>query len=197
MLRIGPRDHGREMTYEEFMDGDYEEGYKYELIEGRLYVVSGADPPHDRSEQHIFGQLLAYWHSHPDILAWVSNKARVFVPGKRRSTAPEPDIAAYRTIVPDFEDWREVSPLIVCEILNRKNKSKDCVRNVTLYQLVPSILEYWIYDTLRPKSGPRLLVFSRRRGSGKWQPAEFGPHDSYTTPLLPGFVLPVKLVNKR
>jgi Uma2 family endonuclease len=114
MLRIGPRDHGREMTYEDFMDGDYEEGYKYELIEGRLYVVPGADPSHDRSEKHIYHALVSYWQTHRDVLAWVTDKARVFVPGKRKSTAPEPDIAAYRTIVPDFEDWREVSPLIVC-----------------------------------------------------------------------------------
>src|SRR5687768_14222795 len=44
MLRIGPHDHGREMTYEEFLAGDYEEGYKYELIRGELYVSPQPNP---------------------------------------------------------------------------------------------------------------------------------------------------------
>ena len=36
--QLGPADHGRELTYDEFLAGDYEEGHKYELIDGRLYV---------------------------------------------------------------------------------------------------------------------------------------------------------------
>ena len=36
VLKIGPADHGRPMTLDEFQAGDYEEGYKYELIDGEL-----------------------------------------------------------------------------------------------------------------------------------------------------------------
>ena len=36
--KLGPADHGRAMTLDEFDDADYEPGYKYELIDGRLYV---------------------------------------------------------------------------------------------------------------------------------------------------------------
>jgi Uma2 family endonuclease len=192
MFRLGPHDHDREMSYEEFLAGDYEEGYKYELIEGRLFVVPGADPSHDRSEKYIYNALLFYWQAHPELVAWVTDKARVFLPDKKRITAPEPDIALYRTIVPDFDDWRQVSPLIVGEILSPKNKSKDWDRNVKLYRLVPNIREYWIYDTLRPKTGPRLTVHSRTSGQTDWEVTEYGPAESFTTPLLPGFVLAVK-----
>ncbi len=31
MLRIGPANHGRKMSLEEFLDADAEEGYRYEL----------------------------------------------------------------------------------------------------------------------------------------------------------------------
>src|SRR6266851_438244 len=38
VLRLGRADHGRPMTLDEFWHSDYEEGYKYELIDGKLYV---------------------------------------------------------------------------------------------------------------------------------------------------------------
>ena len=33
--KMGPADHGRPLDLDEFMAGDYEEGYQYELIDGR------------------------------------------------------------------------------------------------------------------------------------------------------------------
>ena len=45
-LRIGPADHGRAMTLEEFLDADVEEGYRYELAQGVLESRSpGMDIP--------------------------------------------------------------------------------------------------------------------------------------------------------
>jgi hypothetical protein len=45
MLKLGPADHGRPLTLEEFMSGDYKEGHRYELIEGRLYASPEANMP--------------------------------------------------------------------------------------------------------------------------------------------------------
>lgn len=36
IVKLGPADHGRPMTLEEFHAGDYQEGYQYELIDGKL-----------------------------------------------------------------------------------------------------------------------------------------------------------------
>ena len=51
-LHIGPHDHGRELTDDEFVAADYEEGYKYELIDGSLYVSPQPNLPHV-IERHI------------------------------------------------------------------------------------------------------------------------------------------------
>ena len=52
---------------------------------------------------------------------------------------------------------------------------------------MPSIQEYWVSDNREDSYRPRVY----RRGDGGWQVLDFGPDDIYTTPLLPGFELPV------
>lgn len=96
MLRIGPRDHGREMTYDEFLSGDYEEGFRYELIRGELYVSPQPSPPHDWLGEYLDELLTAYKMRHRKILKRLSSHARVFVPGIRKTTCLEPDFALQR-----------------------------------------------------------------------------------------------------
>lgn len=193
MLKLGPGDHGRPMTFEEFLGGDYEEGHRYELIDGRLYVSPQPGPPHDWIEHHVYRPLWRYSETRPEIINHVTNKARVFVPRARRVTAPEPDVAAYRNFPLDRRrtlHWREVSPLLVVEVLGGEDDAKDLVRNVDLYRRVPSIQEYWVFDIRDDPAEPVLRVY-RRRGDD-WDLAEYDSRSTYTTDLLPGFALPVR-----
>ena len=106
-------------------------------------------------------------------------------------TAPEPDVTAYR----DFPlhlpfrsvRWEDVSPILVVEVLSHDDPDKDLVRNVELYLQVPSIKEYWLFDTRDDPEQLRLQV--RRRYRGRWSLREYGPGDIYTTKLLPNFTL--------
>ncbi len=191
LKKLGPADHGRPMTWEEFMAGDYVEGYHYELIDGKLYVSPEANMPEYRVEDWIHFKLKLYAHYHREVINFVANKARVFVPSRRRVTAPEPDVAAYRDFPLDRPldsvRWQDVSPLLVVEVLSPESPDKDLVRNVELYLQVPSIREYWLFDTRDNPERLRLQV--RRRHGGRWRLSEFGPGDSYTTRLLPDFTL--------
>jgi Uma2 family endonuclease len=179
------------MTLEEFMAARSIEGYHYELIDGKLYVSPLPNLPENRVEDWIFFKLKIYSHYHPEILNFVTNKARVFVPGRQRVTAPEPDVAAYRNYPLDLPwdsvRWQDVSPIPVVEVLSPDNPDKDLVRNVDLYLQVPSIKEYWLFDT---RDNPeRLRLEVRRRYGRRWRLLEFGPGDTYTTKLLPDFTL--------
>jgi Uma2 family endonuclease len=190
--QLGPADHGRELTYDEFLTGKYEEGHKYELIDGRLYVSPLASFRHDRVLQHVQEALAAYKGLHPAVVQWISTNARVFVPGRRKTTCPEPDFAIYRTC-PTREDldWPDISPMIVVEVVSPGDPYKDYVRNVDLYQQVPSVREYWVFDRCDDANGPMLTVYHRESGRQKWKTANFGRDDVYSTKLLPGFKLPV------
>jgi Uma2 family endonuclease len=193
-LKIGPADHGRPLTLEEFMAADGAEGYRYELIDGKLYVSPVPDLPHDRIDGWIAFRLTLYSQSHPEVVNYVSANPRVFVPGRTGTTCPEPDAAAYRDFPLDlpFDQvrWQDVSPVLVVEVLSPDTADKDLVRNRDLYFQVPSIREYWVLDTLQEgPDRPHLRV--HRRWGGRWRELHLAPGQTYTTRLLPGFSLTV------
>jgi Uma2 family endonuclease len=189
---LTPKDQGRPLTLDEFEHAAGREGYRYELINGRVEVSPIPDYPHESLCQRIERLLLAYAEHHPERLQDVKGPARVFVPGRRATTAPEPDVAAYRDFPTDRPRsrvrWQDLSPVLVVEVLSADSADKDLVRNRRLYLQVPSIREYWIVDPRQDADRPSLTVY-RRRGA-RWQrPLRFVPGTAYTTPLLPGFVL--------
>src|SRR5262249_16588458 len=171
--RIGPRDAGRELSLDEFLEGQYEEGYHYELIDGRLYVSPVPNPAENVVEIWALGKLSRFAKRRPQIINYVTNKARVFVPERPRITAPEPDLAAYKDFPLDLPfkkiRWQDLSPLLVGEILG-DDPDKDLVRNVELYLEVPSIREYWLFDCRHDPERPTFRG-PRRRSAG-WRGEE-------------------------
>src|SRR5262245_43642037 len=121
ILKLGPADHGRKLSREEFMTGEYQGGYKYEIIDGRLAVSPLPDLPENRVEMWLFGKLFLYAHSHREVINHITNKGRVFVPHREDLTVPEPDIVAYRNFPLDRPleavNWEDVSPILVAEVL--------------------------------------------------------------------------------
>jgi Uma2 family endonuclease len=189
--RLGLADHGKPVEQDEFEVAEFEEGFKYELIEGSLYVTPAANLPEDRNGMWLLEKLIAYKARRPRAINYLSQNARVFVPGRPAVTSPEPDISAYRAFplrMPLEEvDWENVSPILVIEILFDADPHKDLVRNVELYLRVPSIREYWVLDARHTPSRPTLIVH-RRRGK-KWVRREYLYGETYETKLLPGFSL--------
>jgi Uma2 family endonuclease len=191
VLKLGPADHGRELTLEEFLSGDYAEGHRYELIDGRLYVSPQANLPQGDVDLWLLEKLLAYKDQHPEVINRVHPKARVFIPDREDVTCPEPDIAAYRDFPRDRPlselRWEDVSPILVVEVLSPDAPEKDLVRNVDLYLQVPSVREYWVLDTRQEVERPTLIA--HRRHSKRWRVQEVAGGETYTTPLLPDFEL--------
>jgi Uma2 family endonuclease len=191
ILRLGPCDHGRPLTYEEFTSGDFAQGYHYEIIDGTLYVSPLPDMPANSVEDWLFDKLKAYAREHPEVLNYVTNKARVFVPDRPNVTAPEPDIAGYRDypLEQRFQlHWEDVSPVLVVEVLS-EDSEKDLLRNVDLYFQVPSIKEYWVLDPRSNAEQPTMTV--HRRYGKRWSVRIHSSGDVYTTRLLPGFELTI------
>jgi Uma2 family endonuclease len=190
LTRIGPTGNGRLMSWEEFECGDFDEGFKYELIDGRLFVSPSPNPDENRLERWLDGRLSAYSRENPEIINYVSGKTRVFVPGRRKTTCPEPDLAAYRDypLETPFRDlrWQDLFPVLVVEVMTG-DEYKDLERNVRLYLQVPSIREYWVIDGRDDPERPTLLQH-RRRGK-RWIAREYSYGSNFTTRLLPGFSL--------
>jgi Uma2 family endonuclease len=189
--RFGPADHGTPVTADELADAEYAEGYRYEVIDGRLSVAPIANLPEGGLHDWLRDQLKWYARARPDILNKVLGPARVFVPNRPNLTVPEPDVAAYSDFPLDLPvrdwNWEEVSPLVVCEVLVDSDPHKDLVRKVDLYFEVPSVAEYWILDGRADPDRPTLIA--RRRWGRRWVVRETPFGDTYTTRILPGFDL--------
>src|SRR5687768_13506321 len=131
-MKLGLADHGKRVSVTEFESAEFEEGYKYELIEGSLYVSPQPHWSEVHLEKWLLRKLSAYADRRPDVINDVINKARVVVPGSRRRTTPEPDIAAYADAPLDEEAgevrWEDVTPVLVAEVLYASEPYKDLVR---------------------------------------------------------------------
>lgn len=184
-VHFGPTDHGRPVNDDELRTAEFDAGFDYEVIFGRLYVSPAPDFDHDWIEKHIFGQVFMYSRQNPNVAAYVTDRARVFVPGVDKTTAPEPDLAIYSSV--PGGDWRTTTPLIVGEVLGGTDVEKDLSRNVDLYFRVPSIQEYWVFDIRQSAQRPDLIV--HRRTADRWDVLEFDADHVYQTPLLPGLML--------
>ncbi len=190
-LKLGPADHGRKVSEEEFLKGDYQEGYQYELIDGKLYVSPLPNPYQNLIEEWLGYLLATYSWQNPTVANYCSHRARVFVPGREDVTTPEPDLTLFRDYplhLPARQiRWENTTPILVVEIVSDEPE-KDLVRNVELYLQVPTIREYWVIDPREDADQPTMTVH-RRRGQRWRSPITVNFGETYTTPLLPGFEL--------
>src|SRR5262249_56994477 len=138
-----PADHGRPITREEFEAAQGQEGFHYELIEGKVYVSPVPDLPHERIGNWLYDFLNDYSQAHLEVINYVSTHARVILPEQALPTNPEPDLAAYCGFPRDASlrdlSWDDISPILVIEIVSEDKPEKDLERNVDLYLHVPTI----------------------------------------------------------
>src|SRR4051794_29065918 len=66
--RIGPADHGRKMTLEEFLDAEEEPGYRYELARGVLEVTYVPGEPHGLIVYLLYKLLTRFDDQHPRVI---------------------------------------------------------------------------------------------------------------------------------
>ena len=190
-LYLTHEDHGRALSWDEFIGADFEEGYRYEMIEGRVFVSPPPNSLHEDCVEWLKRLLDAYAAGRPDVLRSIRTRACVFLPDAavEEVSAPEPDLACYAEFAARFGppvDWRDYSPILVVEVISPDTADKDLVRNRRLYLQVPSIQEYWILDPREGVEGLTMLVY-RRRGR-RWAACQtIAPGATYTTPMLPGF----------
>lgn len=193
-LYLTPSDEGKALGLDDFLAADAQEGYSYELIDGRLVVSPLPDMPHDRLRKWLERRFDVYAELRPDVINFIAGPARLILPTLTEGvTAPEADIACYQGFplgaLDDEVDWRSVNPYLVVEVISPNTAAKDLERNVEVYRRVRSIREYWILDPRDESTNRPSMTVYRRRGSN-WQRAiEVPAGGTYTTRFLPDFTV--------
>ncbi len=187
--QFGPEDNGRLMTPGEFdaiARDDVAEGYTYELIHG-VFIVSPFPGPMETDPNDQLGFLLRLYDlHHPNIIDKTVYETYIRTENGRRRADRVIWIGLGR--VPKL---KQDVPTIVVEFLSagRQSRQRDYEEKRQEY-LNLGVQECWLFDRFLQ----RLVVFHRRGGDRR---EEIPATESYQTPLLPGFELPVGQILSR
>jgi Uma2 family endonuclease len=182
-LRIGLADHGRAMTFKEFLEAEETDGYRYELARGVLEVSDVPDDPHGDVVCNLFRGLSRYVDQHPGVIRRYGggNEFRFWLPGM--ISGRNPDLGVVLHGAP--KDWRSRRiPSLTAEVVSRRSVQRDCVTKREEY-LAYGLLEYWIVDPLK-----RQVTVLTRRGD-TWHEAVFRDDQVIVSLVLPGFATTV------
>jgi Uma2 family endonuclease len=181
---VGPADHGRRMTLDEFDTAEGVEGRLYELSRGEVVVTDVPNPRHLRVVRTLRRQLEAYRVGRPDVIYEVLAGSECKLLIEPTQSERHPDLSIYKTSPPaeDSSVWSVWVPEIVVEVVSPGADQRDYVEKAEDY-LHFGVKEYWIVDA------DRGTITIHRRSRGRWQKRELRGADRHTTHLLPGFEL--------
>jgi Uma2 family endonuclease len=181
---LGPESAGILMTPEEFdAIEEYDEEYRYELINGVL-VVNPIPLPAETNPNEVLGYVLMFHQeSHPQGNTLDATLSQQYVRTRTSRRIADRLIWTGLGRVPKIR--RDV-PSIAVEFVSagRRNRERDYVAKRQEY-LETGIKEYWIIDRFQ-----RTMTVVRTTPSGPEQQV-VRENELYQSPLLPGFDVPL------
>lgn len=182
---IGADSAGIRMTPAEFdAIEDYDELYRYELVDGVLVVNAIPHEAHADPNELLGGLLFVYQKTHEQggILDLTLQERYIYLPNGRRRADRVIWAGLGRRPNP-----REDVPAIAIEFVSPGKRAwrRDYITKRDEY-LAAGVNEYWVFDRFDRK----LTVYRRINGKPP-QTIEIGEDESYQTELLPGFELPL------
>lgn len=177
--RIGPADHGRPMTLDEFMESEPDEGYRYELARGVLEVTEVPNDAHGQVVSNLYRALARYVERRPGIVRRFGggSEFRIWLPGM--ATGRNPDLGVVLQGAPRDSRGRRI-PALVGEVVSAQSGERDYETKRGEY-LAFGLLEYWIIDPLR---GHVLIL---HRDGDVWRERTFRNDQPLVSLVLPDF----------
>ena len=185
--RIGPADHGRTMTLQEFLDAEETPGYRYELARRVIEVSDVPNDSHAKVVDNLHEGFSDARRRSPGVIDRITEASGVQVVIPVLDFDRHPDLAViFVGKAPDDRGRR--MPDLVVEVVSpgREARHRDYVSKRADY-LAFGILEYWIVD-------PRdqlVTVLSRPDIESEWTERIFRDDEPILSPLLPGLALRV------
>jgi Uma2 family endonuclease len=182
-LRIGPADHGRAMTLEEFREAEELDGYRYELARGVLEVSEVPNDPHGVVVSNLYDAIGGYRRAHPGVILRCGggNEFRFWLP--HMVSGRNPDLGVVLRGAP--KDWRgRRLPTLAAEVVSHSSIKRDYEVKREEY-LAYGLLEYWIVDPLK------LIVTVVTRHGDAWSEAVFRDEQVIVSLIVPGFATTV------
>jgi Uma2 family endonuclease len=182
-VHIGPADHGRRMTLDEFIKAEWTEGWLYELARGVVEVTEVPKPWHGRIVYRVAEMFVLYTQRHPGIIKYQAGggECRIRLPGMVSDR--HPDQAIYLDSEPVEKDvWTKWVPTIVVEVVGARSRRRDFVIKREEYLRI-GVREYGILDAKERRMHALVRV------GDTWEETIVPANGAYRTVLLPGLVV--------
>ena len=169
--------------------GTPDDGNRYELIDGELYVTTQPDWRHQRTCDQ-FTRRLMNWDDETQGGVTLGEPGVIFAPDQ----AVAPDVLwisrdRVGRVLGESPDGRLYNaPDLVVEVLSpgKDNEDRDRVRKLSLYSRY-GVREYWIADWRE-----RTIRVYRHQEAALQLIATLTADDTLTSPLLPGFAVTLR-----
>lgn len=182
-LRLGVADHDLPLSVDEFAGATFEEPWRYELVNGKLVVMSPTGDEHAVLQEEFLVPLAVYKASHPNRIDRIFADAWISIDESKQRIA---DLAVYLKGSRPRKRLPVAIPDIVFEVVSGggEDRKRDYVDKRAEYLRI-AVKEYVILDRFQR----RLTVLRRVRG--RFVESQLGADDVYTSPLLPGLKIPL------
>lgn len=171
------------LTVDEYLQADFPEGHRYELIDGVVEMTPTPDGLHDEVLGALEDALHEYRQKHPEIR---HRGLGASVPIPDSKSVREPDLALYRewqSGLRGWSIWKRFKPFWVAEVVSPLGESRDYDEKRRDYWTA-GIEEYWIID---PQAS-RITVLTR--GPVAWAESVYDRTATARSTALPGFAVP-------
>jgi Uma2 family endonuclease len=145
-LRIGPADHGRAMTLEEYLDAEVEPGCRCELARGIIEVTNVPNDPHGEVVYHLYLALGVYDRAHPGLIRRFGGSGEFQFVLPAMVSGWNPDVAVVLQGTPKDDRGRRPASFAV-EVVSEgaEARERDYITKRVEY-LAYGLREYWIVD---------------------------------------------------
>lgn len=184
--RIGPADHGRRMTHDEFREAEEEPGYRYELARGVLEVSEFHGDDHGQIVHNLHEVFSIYRRDHPGLILRIGHGSDVRFVIPEFESERHLDLALIFRDAPTDDRGRRRAAMAVEVVSPGAESRRRDYREKREEYLRVGLLEYWIVDP----QDRRVTVLALGDGSD-WAEAVFRDDEPVVSGLLPGLALVV------
>ncbi len=196
MQAFKPSDHvdfSRRYTLEEFWElPEREDGAHYNLIEGYIYMVPPANPPHDRLDARFTRALFKFLIDN-NIDGEVLHPHAPIYQRADASTYLEPDMMYISSELREQMGDKQTSADIVFEYLSKRTSNYDRTKKADAY-LALGIRELWLVDPVTVTFEVRHA--STHKGSLVWETCRYSRGEHAKSRILDGWEVSVDEIFK-
>jgi Uma2 family endonuclease len=185
--RIGPADHGRRMSLEEFREAEEQPGYLYELARGVLGGVEVPGDDHGQVVHNLQEALSRYNARHPGAILRIGHGSDIRLVIAASDSDRHPDLGVvFRNAPRDERDCRRAALVIEVVSPGAEARRRDLVEKREDY-LSFGVPEYWIVD---PELRQVTTLVRHGEGEGAaaaWSERAYRGEETIASECLPGF----------